>query len=83
MKIRIITEDTEIAWVDGKPIVASHLQRWAYNQLSITPELVEILKTCRRYIYDVSKRTLGDHLDNFADYDLLDKVECIIKRANS
>ena len=43
-KLHTITEDTPVAWVNGKEVLADHLQKWAYNQLEIAPAMYEICK---------------------------------------
>ncbi len=43
--MKIITEDTPVAYDDtGHDILAGSLQRWAYNQLSIAPDMYEFIK---------------------------------------
>ncbi len=47
--MRIINEEINVAYDEkGHDIQADRLQRWAYNQLACTPDLLEALKLAKR-----------------------------------
>lgn len=41
--MKLITEDTPVAWVNGQEVTADHLQRWAYDQLESAIKLNKAL----------------------------------------
>ena len=47
----------------GQVITAENLQKWAYNQLSVAPDLLEACKTALSFISIVHGHTEGDMAD--------------------
>ena len=53
MKLREITEETKVAYDPcGGDIEAIRLQKWAYNQIEIAPEMFALIKSMGKSICD-------------------------------